>query len=398
MSSPAPTYHASPGAGEPGTGNPRERVRVRPRAAHHSRVVVDGRLLHYNRAGIGRYVRHLYRALAGLAPPGGCAALDVTVLYARNDGKRRLRAAWPKGRSAWTPAHHRLERWTLALEVARLRPALFHAPDHVCPQPLGWRTVLTVHDLAFRRLPETHAPASRAYYAGLERSLRQATRVICVSEATHADLLALAGADPSKVRVVYEAPDPAYTPDGPAAAAPRPYFLFVGTLEPRKNVAGLLRALATLPPAGRPELRLVGAAGAGADGLAAAARALGVERDVRFLGRRPTAEVAALYRGALALVYPSLLEGFGLPILEAMASGTPVITSERSSMAEIAGGAAELVDPDDPAALAGAMAHLAHDPCRREALRRRGLDHVRRFSLERAARETLAVVDEALQA
>jgi glycosyltransferase involved in cell wall biosynthesis len=263
--------------------------------------------------------------------------------------------------------------------------------------------------------------------------------VICVSEATRADLLAVAGADPSKVRVVYEAPDPAYAPDGPVAGSERPYFLFVGTLEPRKNVAGLLRALAALPPAGRPELRLVGAPGGGAvglggaqpagrvgvagnieprtsnlelgrgwaagpgvagraDALAAAARELGAEHDVRFLGPLPTPEVAALYRGALALVYPSLLEGFGLPILEAMACGTPVITSDRSSMAEIAGEAAELVDPCDSGALAGAMARLAGDARRRDELRRRGLDHVRRFSWERAARATLAVFEEALHA
>jgi glycosyltransferase involved in cell wall biosynthesis len=365
------------------------------------RLVVDARLLHYNRAGIGRYLRHLYRAMAGLGEALPFRERDVTVLYARKDAERRLRCAWPAAATAWTPPHHRLERWTLALEVARLRPALLHAPDHVCPQPLGWRTVLTVHDLAFRRLPETHSAASRAYYAGLERSLAQATRVICVSEATRRDLVDLAGADPRKLRVVYEAPDPAYMPDGPAAAAPRPYFVFVGTIEPRKNVEGLIRALAALnarAPAERPQLRLVGAPGAGAAAIMALPRELGVEADVQFQGRLPTADVAALYRGAIALVYPSLLEGFGLPIVEAMACGTPVVTSNRSSMVEVAGEAAELVDPLDVGALAGALAALLRDPRRRADLRRRGLARAGAFSWERAARETAAVFAEALQA
>src|SRR5919204_6833381 len=118
----------------------------------------------------------------------------------------------------------------------------------------------------------------------------------------------------------------------------------------------------------------------GAEAVLALPRQLGIEREVRFLGHLPTEQVAALYRGALALVYPSLLEGFGLPILEAMACGTPVITANRSSMPEVAGGAAELVDPEDTDALAAAMARLSRDAARREELRRRGLARARQFS------------------
>jgi glycosyltransferase involved in cell wall biosynthesis len=321
----------------------------------------------------------------------------VTTLYARQDRCHELHDCWPGEAVAWTPPHHCFERWALALELARLRPALVHSPDHVAPAALGWRSVVTVHDLAFRLLPKSHTAASRAYYAGLERSVRQAARVICVSEATKHDVLAAVPESTGKVRVVYEAPDPAYTLDGPAHVQARPYFVVVGTIEPRKNVAGIIRALALIPAASRPELRVVGAPGTAFDEVRSLVATLGLERDVVFLGRRPTAEVAALHRGALALVYPSLLEGFGLPIVEAMSCGAPVITSDRSSMAEIAGGAALTADPHDVDALAAAMSRVAADAALRQELRARGRQRVAEFSWERAASQTLAIFEEALR-
>jgi glycosyltransferase involved in cell wall biosynthesis len=379
------------------------------RRARQPRVVVDGRLLRSNRAGIGRYLRHLYRAVAALedagqAPPGMASPREeITVLYSRRDDERALAAALPRAAAAWTPAHHRLERWALALEGARLLPRLWHAPDHVCPQPLGWRTVLTVHDLAFWRHPETHAPESRAYYAGLWRSARQATRIICVSQATRLDLLQATGVPAEKVRVVYEAPDPRYLVAGeapragPAPPAGRAYVLCVGTVEPRKNLGTLFRALGRLPRDGRPEVRVVGAPGHGASAITALPARLGLGEDARFLCPRPTDEVAALYRGALALVYPSLWEGFGLPVLEAMAAGAPVIASARSSIPEVAGEAALLVDPEDEVALAGALERVASSPALRDELRRKGQARATRFTWERAARETLDVFVEAIE-
>lgn len=362
-------------------------------------IVVDGRLLHYNRAGIGRYLRLLYRAVAGIG-----AGNPITVLYHRRDRERALSDVLPGGATAWTPAHHRWERWTLSLEGARLRPALWHAPDHVCPQPGGWRTVVTVHDLAFWRYPQTHAPESRAYYAGLQRSMGQATRVICVSEATRRDLLEATGVTATKLRVVHEAPDPRYAAGnaaerglaGPGGPAGRPYFVLVGTIEPRKGLPAAFQALARLPLATRPELRVVGAPGWGAEALMSLPHRLGIAGDVRFLGRLPTVEVAALYREALALVYPSLWEGFGLPVLEAMAAGAPVIAADRSSIPEVAGEAALLVDPEDVDALAEAMARVADDAALRDALRGRGRARAREFTWERAARQTLDVFCEAL--
>src|SRR5687768_9244442 len=169
------------------------------------RLALDARLLHYNRTGIGRYIRHLYGAMAALPD-----VPEVCIGYSRRDHERRLATAWPDGATLWTPPHHRLERWTLALELQRLRPRVVHSPDHVAPLPLRWRSVLTVHDLAFWRVPESHSSESRAYYAGLRRSAMEATRIICVSHATKADLVDAVPEVETKVRVVHEAPDPLY--------------------------------------------------------------------------------------------------------------------------------------------------------------------------------------------
>ena len=379
------------------------------RGTGRARIVVDARLLHYNRTGIGRYLRHLYRAIGDLEGQGGLPPAvsrpreQITVLYSRRDTRRPLQDCLPRGAVAWTPGHHPRERWALALEGARLRPRLWHAPDHVCPQPLGWRTVLTVHDLAFWRLPESHSAPSRAYYAGLRRSARQATRIICVSQATRHDLLEATGIPEDRVRVVPEAPDPRYM-QPPAAAsfrdpdkAGRPYLLCVGTIEPRKNLPAVFRALARLPRAERPELRVVGAPGLDATAIQALPARLGLNGDVRFLGRRPTDELVTLYAGALALVYPSLLEGFGLPVLEAMAAGAPVMASNRSSVPEVAGDAAILVDPEDDTSIAAALERVATSSALRDDLRARGRARAARFSWEQTARLTLDVFAEAIQ-
>ena len=359
-------------------------------------MALDGRLLHYNRTGIGRYIRHLYGAMAAEAP-----GREVVVGYSRRDTERRLREAWRRSATLWTPPHHQLERWALGAELVRLRPRLVHSPDHVAPLPLGWRSVLTVHDLAFWRVPESHEPASRAYYQGLRRSAAEAARIICVSQATMKDLLAECPEVDAKVRVVPEAPDPLFTrvAEGGMERSPlvgeRPYFVFVGTIAPRKNVGRLIEALARVEASVRPELVVVGADGYGAAEVRALPGRLGIERSVRFVGAQPAAEVARLYGGALALVFPSLLEGFGLPVLEAMAMGAPVITSDRSSLPEVAGEAALLVDPEDVTALGEAMGRVASDVALRERLSAAGRARAAEFSWERAARETLAVFDEA---
>jgi glycosyltransferase involved in cell wall biosynthesis len=226
-------------------------------------------------------------------------------------------------------------------------------------------TVLTVHDLAILRAPEAFPRWHRLYgTAGLRRVLRAADAIVAVSEFTRREVVELASVAEERVRVVPNGVDPVFTLDGPRAEGD--YVLAVGTLEPRKN---LERAVEAAREAGV-ELRVVGARGWG-----------GVDVD-GWVGEIPDSELAALYRGARSVLYPSLYEGFGLPVLEAMACGAPVVTSLDTAMVEIAGDAAVLVDPLDVSAIAAGI--LAAD-ARRDELSRAGLERAREFTWQRSA-------------
>ncbi len=366
------------------------------------RLGLDARLLAYNRGGIARYITALGHALAALPAPAPFD--DLVAIYHRKDRARALATSGWRGLTAWTPPHHRIERYALALELAPRRLDLLHSPDHVPSGAGAARSVVTMHDLSFLLYPATHSAASRRYYAQVAWTVERADRIIAVSEATKRDLVREVGADPARIRVVHEAatpmPDPV-APSGdnqPLAPFAQPYVLSVqASIEPRKNVPRLIEAFAQARRA-HPALRLVVAGGPGADepaGRAAVARH-DLAAAVDFPGVLPETLLRASYRGALALAYPSLYEGFGLPLLEAMSAGTPVIAARVSSLPEVAGDAALLVDPLDVDALAGALVQVAGDEALRADLATRGFRRVRRFSWERAARETLAVYREAL--
>jgi glycosyltransferase involved in cell wall biosynthesis len=269
--------------------------------------------------------------------------------------------------------------WYLALLPLRAGLDVLHCTTYRAPLRSRTPVVLTVHDLAVLRYPQ-HFPAWTRLYGRtwLRRTLRAAARVIAVSEFTKREVVALAGIPAERVRVVHNATDGAvFTAEGPRADGD--YVLALGTLEPRKNLPRLAEATRRLGL----ELRLVGAAGWGR-----------VELDgdgVRWLGRLPDDEVAALYRGALCFAYPSLYEGFGMPVLEAMRCGTPVVTSAGSAMEEVAGQAAELVDPLNPAAIADGIGRAIE---RRAELRAAGMERARLFSWDAAARATVDVYRE----
>jgi glycosyltransferase involved in cell wall biosynthesis len=231
-------------------------------------------------------------------------------------------------------------------------------------------------------------------------ALRRAARVIAVSDATRTELLARYRLPSGRVAVIPEAASAAFAPPAAAALATvraryglaRPYVLFVGFLEPKKNLRTLLEAVARLRRRGAwggIELLIVGAPGWGAD-PAPHLDALGLQDTVRFLGPVPDADLPALYGGALAFAFPSLWEGFGLPVLEAMASGAPVVASNRGALPEVTAGAALLAEPA-PAPFAEALGTLLGDAALRERLRVAGLARAAEFSWERTARETLAV-------
>jgi glycosyltransferase involved in cell wall biosynthesis len=306
------------------------------------------------RAGTARYLRGLLSHLDGV---------DVRTLAFGGAGRASVLAR----ELGWYP---------FVLGAAGGLDVL-HCPTYYGPLRSRMPTVVTVHDLSVLRHPEAFPRWTRTFvprYAPLV--LRAARRVIAVSAFTRAELVELLGVDERKIRVVPNAVDDVFGADGPAE--PGEYVLAVGTLEPRKNVPRLAEAARRAGV----ELRVVGAPGWGDVPL----------DGVRWLGELPDEELARLYRGAAAVAYPSLYEGFGIPIVEAMASGAPVVTSRGGATEEIAGGAAVLVDPRDPASIA---AGLEEAVARRDELRTRGLERAQAFSWGEVARRTVEVYEEA---
>jgi len=282
---------------------------------------------------------------------------------------------------------------------------LFHSVNAVVLRQRRGRQVVTVHDLTCLEFPGFHPPVRRMLFAlGIRRAARLADAIIVPSSATASDLARRFPGTAARTRVIPWAHGEQFVPLDPPAVepvvrrhglAPHDYLLFVGNIEPRKNLTAVVEAYdrvrRTTPFT--PRLAFAGSAGWKNRPLYRAVAGSPFSADIRFLGHVPDPDLPALMNGALALVYPSIYEGFGLPPLEAMACGTPVITSNRSSLPEVVGDAALLVDPDDRVALAGAMARILEDPCLREDLRERGLKQVERFSWDETARLTLDVYE-----
>jgi Glycosyltransferase len=247
---------------------------------------------------------------------------------------------------------------------------LFHATEHLLPRFSSVRTVFTLHDLIFLFYPEAHKPLNRWFLTlMMPRFLRAADAVIAVSECTKRDAMRLYGLDEAKIRVIYEGVSPRFRPASPEAIAavrarynlPECFILYVGTIEPRKNLTALLEAFHHLLATHDLRLVIVGKKGWLYEGFFRRLRELGLEDRVIFTGYVPDEDLPAIYSAADLFVFPSLYEGFGLPVLEAMACGTPVVCSNTSSLPEVAGDAALLVDPTDVRALAGAIERVLTD-------------------------------------
>jgi glycosyltransferase involved in cell wall biosynthesis len=314
------------------------------------KVALDVTPLRLTRAGTARYIRNL------------TARLDVQPLAFGGSDRASVLAR---------------ELWWYPLRLSVLAGFdLLHCPTYYGPLRPRVPTVVTVHDLAVVRHPEAFPRWTRTYAPRLLAPvLRAASRVIAVSEFTASEVETLLGIARDRIRVVPNGVERIFTPAG--SRADGDYVLAVGTLEPRKNLA---RASGAAAQAGFP-LRIVGARGWGEVDVPGAT----------WLGELDDEELARQYRGARCLVYPSLYEGFGIPVLEAMACGTPVVTSVGGATEEIAGGAAVLVDPLDVGAIAAGIAEaVAH----RDDLAARGLERARTFSWDESAARTLAVYRE----
>ena len=347
------------------------------------RIVVDVAPLSHPRTGVGNYIRG---SLLGIAEAGGNDL--VAFAPASVSGRRQIEASLDgvesQRRLPVLPAAHALRTaWSRAgfPPVERFVGSLdvFHFSDWMYPPQRGGIRSTMIHDLVPLHFPDWVHRRTQRMHGAKYRHVAHACDVVMVnSEFTGADVAATLGVDPARIHVAYPGVDPSFTPDGPHAEGE--YVLAVGTLEPRKNLANAIAAADRLGL----ELRVVGARGWG-----------GVEargRRVTWLGSPADDELPALYRGAAAFVYPSRFEGFGIPVIEAMASGTPCVVSSHPSLDEAAGDAAVRADPDDPEAVATAIERARSE---RDELVRRGLEHARRFTWLATGRAHLAAWESA---
>jgi glycosyltransferase involved in cell wall biosynthesis len=375
-------------------------------------VAIDYTPAYEQGGGIGRYVRELVAALAQQD--------DQTPYRLFIAGTNSSTLPAPFGNNfTWKPTRlsprwlarlwHRA-RVPLPVEFFTGKVDLFHATDFVLPPTRPrTRTLLTVHDLSFVRVPEAASPRLKTYLdAVVPRSVQHADYVLADSQATKDDLSELYGTPPDKIEVLLSGVDVRFCPVTDAAAllttrrqyniGDRPYLFAVGTVQPRKNYSRLIQALARLREAGY-DLDLVIAGGKGwlEDPIYATIRETAMQDYVRLIGFADEADLPALYSGAACTAFPSLCEGFGLPVLESMACGTPVVTSKVSSLPEVAGDAALLIDPYDADAIADALRLLLDDSSLRQDLIQKGMERAKRFTWDAAAHHLREIYAHQLQ-
>ena len=354
--------------------------------------------------GIGRYARELLMALGQLERPHNFrlfAASTRPLPYPLPDLPPNFSFRRLPFHDIWLArAWHRI-KLPLPVELILGPLDLFHALDFALPPvQRGLPTLLTVHDLSFVRDPESAAPALRRFLEQVvPRSIRRASHVLADSASTRDDILQLYPVPANKVEVLYPGVDARFRRiDDTAPVRARyqlgeaSFILSVSTLQPRKNYVRMVQAFARLP---HPDLRLVIAGGRGwlYEDIFSEVRRLGLENRVHFLGFVKDSDLPALFSAARAFAYPSLYEGFGLPILEAMACGTPVLTSSVSCLPEIAGGAALLVSPLDVDAIAAGLNRLLTDSRLRSELISSGHARAAKFTWDSSARQLVSIYE-----
>ena len=371
-------------------------------------ITLDVSAAVHRRAGLGRYAESLARALVAAGPDRYALFFNAEQGIEPLAGLEHLPTyTVALGYKPW-----RMLVWMgqlARLSFRRLVPeaTLFHATEHLLLPLRRVPTVLTVHDLIFRHLPQHHKSLNRWYLnATMPLYCRRADQIIAISQATRQDLMAAYGVPAEKITVIPEAADPQFHPQSPETVTivraryelPQRYLLFVGTIEPRKNLGRLLEAFEALHSEGLTEgLVIVGRRGWLTDEFFARLERSPVRDAVLFPGYVPDPDLPAIYTGAQAVAFPSLYEGFGLPVLEAMACGTPVVTSSTSSLPEVGGDAALYANPLDADELRAQIRHVLSDTALAADLRTRGLVQASRFSWSQTAAQTRAIYDTILR-
>ncbi len=359
------------------------------------RIGIDARLTAYRTGGIAEYTRALVRELAALD-----AETRYLILHARRAAESLTPAPNFQRVTTWTPCHHRFERPALAVETARLRLDLLHSPDFIPPFRLpllgAHRHVITIHDLNFLHYPQFQTPDSLRYYAGyIHAAVKQADHILADSEATKADICAMLNVPSNRITVHLLGVDPGFRPLSASETndsrsrlgLPGSFILFVGTFEPRKNLAGLLNAYAGLVArtSDSPPLLIAGKRGWLYESIFDQVKALGLTNRVIWREDIADDDRVRLYNCASVLVLPSFYEGFGLPPLEAMACGAPVVVSDRSSLPEVVGNVGIYIDPDRPDSIADGIYRALTDSAWREQAIRTGIERAATFTWQRTA-------------
>lgn len=371
------------------------------------RIALDGIPLVEAKTGVGHYTDALAEWLARTHSDHQYELISpFDFSFAHHNGNKPANL-----NKKFLPVRKPFNKWWLIGLPALLRITpidVFHGTNYCIPVFAPCPTVVTIHDLSLFAQAQAHETDN--VKRGKRRvpiMARRATRIIAPSEATRREIIAHLGISEERIRVIPEAARPNLHPYSAAQAQPvlaryqihEPYLLYVGTIEPRKNLATLIRAYDDLihSTSHRPQLVLCGGRGWLCDDIYRLVEELRLQDMVRFTGYVPDEDLPALYSAAEIFIYPSLYEGFGLPPLEAMACGTPVITSNTSSLPEVVGDAGFLLPPRDRAALTHTMAQLMSDRAMRQHYCQAGSQRAGLFSWERAANETQAVYDEVFE-
>jgi len=365
------------------------------------RIGIDARKLHD--FGIGTYIRNLLRQLARM----DCQT--EFVILCRPEDRETVAALGDNFRAVvqTAPNYSISEQLRIPLALAREGVTLFHAPHYVLPPLVRCKSVVTIHDCIHLMFPQ-YLPNRLAYsYArtSIRLAARRATRILTVSESSKRDILRFVDTEPDKIDVIYNAYDDRFAIDPREEDVVRvrerfqlesEFVLYAGNVKPHKNLERLIEAFQLVRKRGLDHLKLVmiGDEISKYTALRRAVHQHQLHKYVRFLGYLPEVTLAVMYRLAGVFVFPSLYEGFGLPPLEAMASGTPVVTSNVSSLPEVAGDAAVLVDPYDPRSIADGIYRVLSDERLRRDLRRKGVARAGMFSWEQSVRRVRAIYGE----